>query len=252
MCSLTGDELERYDRQLGLFGEEGQLRLKRARVLVAGLGGLGSAISLYLAAAGVGNLYLVDKDVVSISDLQRQVLYGVEDLGRPKAYAAAARLQSLNPMINIYPIRADVFGREVEELEVDIYVDALDNWPARARLDELAWRRGKPLVHGGVEGFYGQATVIIPGKTPCLRAIMGWRPQAAEGRRIQVAPTTPGIIGLVEANEVLKLLLGVGETLAGRLLIYNGLRPSFEIVEVRASEETLKRCSEGAGPASGT
>ncbi|WP_440058979.1 HesA/MoeB/ThiF family protein [Thermogladius sp. 4427co] len=239
---LSSRELDFYSRHLNLIGVEGQLKLKKARVLVAGLGGLGSAVSLYLSAMGVGKLILVDREVVELSNLQRQVLYSVDDIGKPKPYAAADRLRRLNPFIDIEPVYSEISEGLLSKYDVDVYVDALDNWQARFILDKVAWSRGKPLVHGGVREYYGQVTVIIPGKTPCLRSIFPSTPKQDVQAPLQVFSTTPGTIGLIQAFEVAKLILGIGNVLANKLLIYNGLHPSFEIIEFKPDPQLISKC----------
>ncbi len=241
-AGLSDFERELYSRQLQLIGAEGQLKLKRARVLVAGLGGLGSAVSIYLAAMGVGTLILLDREVVELSNLQRQVLYNVEDLGKPKPLVAAEKLRRINPYLKVEALHTELSENALLKIDADVYVDALDNWPARFTLDKVAWAKGKPLVHGGVRGFYGQVTVIVPGVTPCLRALFQFTGETREETPLQVFPTTPGIIGLIEALETAKIILGVGSTLTNRLLIYNGLQPSFEIIEFKPDPKMLEKC----------
>lgn len=239
-AALSPEEIERYSRQIPLIGHEGQARLKASSVMVAGLGGLGSAASIYLAAAGVGRLVLVDNGVVELSNLNRQILYGVSDLGKPKPQAAAERLKEINPNVEAIPVYGSVNERLLEAYDVDVYVDAFDNWEARFVLDRVAWRKGKPLVHGGVRGFYGQVTVVKPRETPCLRSLI--RQAAREESPLPIFPTTPGIIGLIEALEALKLLLGIGKPLVNRILVYNGLEQSFQVVEFKPTPELIKMC----------
>ncbi len=241
-AGLSEFERELYSRQLKLIGEEGQLKLKKARVLVAGLGGLGSAVSIYLAAMGVGNLYILDREVVEVSNLQRQVLYSIDDLGKPKPLAAAEKLRKLNPNTNVQPIYAEASESLLSSIDVDVYVDAFDNWPARFVLDKVAWSKRKPLVHGGVRGFYGQVTVVLPGVTPCLRALFPITGETREESPLQVFPTTPGIIGLIEALETAKIILGMGNLLVNKLLVYNGLQPSFEVIEFKPDPKMFERC----------
>jgi molybdopterin/thiamine biosynthesis adenylyltransferase len=225
--------IKRYDRQLPLIGMEGQARLASSSVLVAGLGGLGSPVAYYLAAAGVGRLILLDKGLVKESNLQRQILYTVSDIGRPKAHVAAERLKRLNPLVEVEPVQAEVSGNLLDSLlpKVDVIVDGLDNWRARMIIDDAIHRYGKPFIHAGIKGFYGQLTVIIPGRTPCLRRLF---PGAREDEKpIPVFPPTAGVIGSLEANETLKILLGWNEkTLANKILIYDGLRDTIDIVKV--------------------
>ncbi|MCD6301282.1 MAG: HesA/MoeB/ThiF family protein [Staphylothermus sp.] len=240
---LTKEEIERYSRQIMVFGEEGQVKLKSSTVLVAGVGGLGSPVSYYLVAAGIGKLIIIDEGVVELSNLQRQILYTVDDIGKPKVFVAAERLRKLNPNVEIVPVHERITEELLEKYikDVDVVVDALDNWETRIILDKVCYRNNKPFVHAGVEGFYGQMTFIIPGKTPCLRCIFPIHKQG-EKRTIPIVSTTPGILGVLEANEVLKYILGMGEVLANKLLIYNGLYNMFEIIEIKT--DNCKICYE--------
>ncbi|MEM1675248.1 MAG: HesA/MoeB/ThiF family protein [Desulfurococcaceae archaeon] len=231
--SLTDEELVRYDRQIPVIGYENQVRLKNTSVLVVGLGGLGSIITTYLVASGIGRIVVVDHDTVSLSDLNRQILYDTSVLGKPKALVAREKLSKLNPNVVVETYVEEFtygFGERIIR-DVDIIVDALDNWETRFVVDKLAFKYNKPLVHGGVEGFYGQVTTLIPGKTPCLRCI--FQIVKPVKKRVNVVATTPGIIGVIEANEVLKLAIGLGELLVNKILIYNGLKNEFTIIEIR-------------------
>lgn len=216
-----------------VWGVEGQLKLKSSTALVVGLGGLGSAAALYLAHAGVGRLILVDGDAVSLSDLSRQVLYSSEDVGRLKVDAARGRLESANPGVEVecYPAELDEsLGRRLVT-RADVVVDALDNWPSRLLLNELCVELERPLVHAAAEGFWGQATTVAPGRGPCLHCIFR-RAARLPPTPTGVVATTPGVLGLVEATEAVKLLLKLGELLVGRLLLVNLLECKFEVVEV--------------------
>jgi len=233
---LSSEEFERYDRQIPVIGFENQLKLKKTSVLIVGLGGLGSSVSLYLAAAGVGRMVLVDNGVVELSNLQRQVLYNIDDIGKPKALVAREKLVKLNPNILVEAYSVDFtqeFGEKIFP-SINIVVDALDNWETRILLDKLAFKYGKPLVHAGVESFYGQLTTIIPGETACLRCLFNI--VKAPARRVNVVSTTPGILGLLEANEVIKLATGVGEVFKNKLFIYDGLRNNFTVIEIKPSD----------------
>ncbi len=240
---LSKEEFIRYDRQIPVIGLENQLKLKNSSVLIVGLGGLGSAVSYYLAASGVGKLVIIDKDVVEPGNLQRQILYTINDLGKSKAFVAKDRLLKLNPYIEIDAYNEELTYSLGEKLvkQVDVVVDALDNWETRILLDKLVYKHGKPLVHAGVEGFYGQLTVVVPGKTPCLRCIFNIKGET-RSRKVNVLATTPGVLGILEANEVIKLLTGLGEVLANKLLIYNGLTNDFTIIEFGGSD--CRICSE--------
>jgi len=232
---LSQEEMERYSRQIPVIGLEGQLKLRNTRVLVAGAGGLGSVILYYLTAAGVGRIVFIDDGLVELSNLQRQILYTMEDIGKPKVKVAYEKLSRLNPGVALEPIQATITRELLWKLvpEVDIVVDALDNWETRFMLDEAAWIYGKPLVHAGVGEYYGQLTVVIPGKTPCLRYL--FRGVASGGGRggVRVVAHVPGIMGLLEVNEVFKLILGYGSVLAGKILLFNARDTSMDIIEVK-------------------
>ncbi|MCE5282620.1 MAG: HesA/MoeB/ThiF family protein [Deltaproteobacteria bacterium] len=229
---ITEEELRRYQRQIPLFGEAGQEALKGARVLIAGAGGLGTVIALYLAAAGVGTLRIVDCDSVEESNLSRQLLHWSGDLGRPKTLSAAEKLAALNPLVRLEerPGKIDRGSIGAMAAGCDLIVDAMDNFPTRYLLNRAALERGIPLVHGAVRGFYGQATTVIPGRTPCLRCIF---PSGPPSEFFPIAGTTCGVIGSIEATEALKLLTGKGEPLAGRLFFWDGLALRADTVAVK-------------------
>ncbi|MEI7856764.1 MAG: HesA/MoeB/ThiF family protein [Methanomicrobiales archaeon] len=220
-------ELDRYKRQVMLFGEEGQERLKKAHIFVAGAGGLGSSISIYLAVAGVGTITIVDMDVVDQTNLNRQILHFDRDVGRKKTASAEEKLQALNPDITINAIDVRIEESNAANLigRADGIVDAMDNYPTRYLLNDVAIAKEIPLFHGGIRGFYGQATTIIPGTTPCLKCIF---PKAPPKEVFPVVGVTPGIIGTIQANEVIKYLTGSGRLLTGRLFIWDGMEAHAE------------------------
>ena len=223
----------RYERQTLMIGEEGQERLRSSRALVVGVGGLGSPVAYYLVAAGVGRVHLVDPGYLEASNLNRQVLYTTQDIGRPKVVAAAEKLSKLNPEVEVVPHTIGVESPEFEGLvrEADVIVDCLDNWAAREVLNKLAVRHRKPLVHAGVAGWYGQATTVIPGKTACLACVY---PKGMKSETpIPVIGPTPGVLGAVEAAEAIRVLLGLEPGLAGKLLIMDLAAGAFEVVKVR-------------------
>jgi molybdopterin/thiamine biosynthesis adenylyltransferase len=225
---------ERYDRQLRLWGREVQERLRSSTVLVVGVGGLGTVAYLYLALAGIGRLILVDSETVEPTNLNRQILYRDEDVGKPKALVAAERLKQANPDVTVeaYTSRMDENLAEKLVGKADVVVDGLDNWPSRMMLDRVCWKLGKPLVHAGIYGMYGQATTVVPGKTPCLRCIF---PSVRDTQRpFPVVGFTPGILGLIEAAEAVKLITGYGRTLAGRLLVVDLYSMEFSLLELKA------------------
>jgi adenylyltransferase/sulfurtransferase len=228
---LSERELERYKRQILLFGEEGQEQLKRAHIFVAGAGGLGSPVSLYLAVAGIGAITLVDNDVVELTNLNRQILHYDRDIGRKKTVSAEEKLREINPDITVKVIDITIDETDVDRLvgRADGIVDAMDNYPTRYLLNETAVRKKIPFFHGAVQGLYGQATTIIPGLTPCLTCIF---PTAPPKEVFPVVGVTPGLIGMVQATEVLKYLLHDGRLLTNRLLIWDGLESHAEEIAV--------------------
>ncbi|MDW5550116.1 HesA/MoeB/ThiF family protein [Methanosarcina sp.] len=224
-------EREKYSRQILLFGEEGQEKLKNAKVLVAGAGGLGSPVSTYLAIAGIGKIILADFDSVDPSNLNRQFLHHQKDIGRLKVESAKEKLLSMNPDIEVETIAEMLTESNLEALvpECDVIVDALDNLETRHMLNRLAIKRRIPLIHGAVTGYDGQVTTIVPGKTPCFYCIF---PRISKKEIFPVLGATPGIIGSIQANEVIKFLTGQGKLLEGRLLFWNGLSGSFSEISL--------------------
>jgi molybdopterin/thiamine biosynthesis adenylyltransferase/rhodanese-related sulfurtransferase len=217
---------------------EGQKRLKAGRVLLIGAGGLGSPLGLYLAAAGVGRIGLVDFDVVDFSNLQRQVLHGTPDVGRPKLQSAKDRLQAINPevQIDLYETRLTSANALVLFEPYDIIIDGTDNFPTRYLVNDACVLLKKPNVYGSIFRFDGQASVFYPPQGPCYRCLYpeppppGEVPSCAEGGVLGILP---GLIGCIQATEAIKLLLGKGSTLVGRLLLYDALQMSFQEFKVR-------------------
>jgi adenylyltransferase/sulfurtransferase len=226
---LTKDELKRYERQISIFGEDGQEKLKKAKVFIAGAGGLGSSISTYLTVAGIGKLRMVDNDIVALENLNRQVLHWDNDIGKKKLESAAAKLKRMNPNVEVEVISETINKGNIDELvgDFDMIVDAMDNFAARYVLNKAALVKKIPLFHGAVHGFYGQATTIIPGKTACLRCIF---PEAPPPTIPPVVGVTPGVIGCIQATEVIKYILGIGSLLENRLLMWDGLKAEMDEV----------------------
>jgi adenylyltransferase/sulfurtransferase len=226
-------ERERYKRQMALFGEEGQERLKRAHIAIAGAGGLGSPVAIYLAVAGIGTLTIVDNDMVEVSNLNRQILHSDRDLGKRKTASAEGKLRDLNPDISVRVIDTTIDATNAASLigSADGIVDALDNFPTRYVLNDVAIMKNVPLFHGAVRGFYGQASTIIPHTSACLRCIF---PKAPPKETVPVIGVTAGFIGMVQATEVIKFLTNRGELLTNRLLIWDGM-------QARAEEIAIKR-----------
>ncbi|MCK8519743.1 HesA/MoeB/ThiF family protein [Methanoculleus sp. 7T] len=241
---LTERELERYRRQIALFGEEAQERLASARTVVAGAGGLGCPVALYLAAAGVGEIRLIDGDVVDRTNLNRQVLHGDRDVGRAKVESAAEKLRAQNPEITVIATYAAVDEENAAALAdgADLIIDATDNFPVRYALNRAALRLGVPLIHGAVRGFDGQATTIIPGRTACLECTFPVAPP--EEGVIPVVGTTPGIIGLVQANEAIKYITGIGDLLTNRLLVWDGRAAAMATLPLERQED-CRACGKG-------
>lgn len=228
---LSKRELERYKRQILLFGEEGQERLKRSHIFIAGAGGLGSPVSIYLAVAGVGEITIVDMDTVDQTNLNRQILHTDRDVGKKKTVSAHAKLRELNPDITVNAIDTTISADNVHDLvgRADGIVDALDNYPIRYLLNRVALEKKVPFFHGGIRGFYGQVTTIVPGETPCLECIF---PKAPPKEVFPVVGATPGVIGTVQATEVIKYLTKQGDLLAGRLFIWDGLAAKAEEIVI--------------------
>jgi adenylyltransferase/sulfurtransferase len=241
---LSKDEIQRYSRHLIMpeVGMEGQLKLKRARVLAIGTGGLGAPLGLYLAAAGVGHLGLVDFDVVDNSNLQRQVTFTTQDVGKPKSAAAKARLSALNPAIEIVAYETRLTSENALELfrDFDIIVDGTDNFPTRFLVNDACVILGKPNVYGSIFRFEGQATVFGYPGGPCYRCLYpeppppGLVPSCAEGGVLGVLP---GIVGSIQAMETIKLILGTGEPLVGRLLLFDALAMRFRELKLKRNPE---------------
>ncbi len=237
---LSKEEVLRYSRHLIMpeVGLEGQLKLKRARVLLIGTGGLGAPLGLYLAAAGVGHLGLVDFDVVDFSNLQRQVTFSTGDVGKHKTAAAKARLSGLNPTIQIETFETRLTSENALELfrDFDIIVDGTDNFPTRFLVNDACLLLGKPNVYGSIFRFEGQATVFGYPGGPCYRCLYpeppppGLVPSCAEGGVLGVLP---GIVGSIQAMETIKLILGTGEPLVGRLLLFDALGMRFRELKLR-------------------
>ena len=241
---LSKEEIQRYSRHLIMpeVGLEGQLKLKRARVLMIGTGGLGAPLGLYLAAAGVGHLGLVDFDVVDSSNLQRQVTFTTQDVGKPKSEAAKARLSALNPSIEIEAYETRLTSDNALELfrDYDIIVDGTDNFPTRFLVNDACILLGKPNVYGSIFRFEGQATVFGYPDGPCYRCLYpeppppGLVPSCAEGGVLGVLP---GIVGSIQAMETIKLILGAGDPLVGRLLLFDALAMRFRELKLKKNPD---------------
>lgn len=242
--TLTKKEMERYNRHLIMpeVGLEGQLKLKQAKVLCVGTGGLGAPLGLYLAAAGVGTIGLVDFDKVDDSNLQRQVLFSTQDVGKLKVEAAADRLRGLNPEIQIDTFDAHLSSENALDIlkDYDIVVDGTDNFPTRYLVNDACVLLKKPNVYGSIFRFEGQATILGFPEGPCYRCLYpeppppGLVPSCAEGGVLGVLP---GIVGCIQAVETLKLIIGKGESLVGRLLLFDALAMRFRELKLRKNPD---------------
>ncbi len=239
--SLSPAQRSRYSRHLLIpeIGEEGQLKLLESRALLIGAGGLGSPAALYLAAAGVGTIGIVDADVVDETNLQRQIVHSLERLGTPKVDSARATIEALNPDVQVKAFRERLTSENIERIldeGWDVIVDGADNFPTRYLVNDASVWHGVPVVHGSIFRFEGQVTVFQPGDGPCYRCLFPQppppelAPSCAEGGVLGVLP---GVIGSIQANEALKLLLGIGDPLVGRLLLYDALDGVFTEVSLR-------------------
>ena len=241
---LTTDDLSRYSRHLILpeVGMEGQRKLKAARVLCVGTGGLGSPLALYLAAAGIGTLGLVDFDVVDASNLQRQIIHSTKDIGRKKLDSAAEKLIALNPALNV--VKHDTMLSSANAMEIlkdyDIVADGTDNFPTRYLVNDACVLLGKPNAYGSIFRFEGQASVFATRQGPCYRCLYpeppppGLVPSCAEGGVLGILP---GLVGVIQTTEVIKLILGKGSPLIGRLLLVDALSMRFRELKLRKNPE---------------
>lgn len=229
---INEEELNRYIRQFSLIGREGQDKLKRAKILIAGAGGLGSPIATYLALAGIGRIVVVDDDIVSVSNLNRQTLHWSSDVGREKITSAQEKIRAMNPYVEVETISCKIEEDNVTGIvgDADLIVDALDNFPARYFLNSVAVKRHIPFFHGAVRGFHGQVMTVIPHQTACLRCVF---PQTPPAEISPVIGVTPGVIGSIQATEVIKYLTGKGELLTNRLLLWDGLSGKMNFLQVK-------------------
>jgi adenylyltransferase/sulfurtransferase len=245
---LTAKELERYDRQIMIygFGKEGQEKLKKAKAFIAGAGGLGSPVTIYLAAAGIGTIRIADHDRVELSNLNRQVLHWEENIGRRKVDSAAAKLGKFNTGIKIETISDTITEANVLQLvaDSDLIVDAMDNLPTRYLLNRAAIKKGIPFFHGAVYGFEGRAMTVIPGKSACLNCL--YHGATVPKEKFPVIGVTPAVIGCIQATEVIKYLVGQGELLTNRLLNYDALRMKFTEFKIN-KDPNCEHCGNTSG-----
>jgi molybdopterin/thiamine biosynthesis adenylyltransferase/rhodanese-related sulfurtransferase len=247
--SFTPEQAQRYSRHLLIpeVGEAGQHTLLKSKVLLIGAGGLGSPAGYYLAAAGVGTLGIVDSDVVDLTNLQRQILHSTERIGEPKALSAKQTLEALNPDVTVIPYQERLTSENIDRIiaDYDVIVDGADNFPTRYLLNDASVKWNKPVVHGSIYRFEGQLTVFDPrtrhaseerAQGPCYRCLFPTPPPpelAPSCAEAGVLGVLPGVIGSLQANEAIKLLLGIGEPLVGRYLLFDALDTSFREVKLR-------------------
>lgn len=246
---LSDNELKRYQRQIILFGKECQIKLKKAKVAVVGVGGLGSPIAFYLTAMGFGFIKLIDFDKVSLSNLNRQILHWTTDIGKVKVLSALEKLKKLNPEVEIIPIKERLTKENAEQLlsDVDICFDALDNWESKLLLNEICVKLNKILIHAGVRGMYGQMLVIIPGKTPCLQCLInGEKIKTAE--KLPILGVTPAILGTLQVLEATKIITGYGKPQVGNLIVFDGFSTELELIHVK-KDPNCPICSKMQGQA---
>lgn len=244
---LSKEQSQRYARQIALpeIGAAGQKRLLAGRVLLIGVGGLGSPAGYYLAAAGIGTLGLVDGDTLELSNLQRQIAHTTADLGRPKVESAARALAALNPdvRINKHNLRLSAENAPGLFKEYDFIIDATDNFESKFLIAGICHAAGKPYSHAGILKFIGQTLTVIPGKTACLRCVFGELPPGNKEPPQGPLGAVPGVIGTIQATEAIKYLLGLGELLTNRLLTYDALRLQFRCVRINRNPACPQCCA---------
>src|SRR5271169_563304 len=225
---LSADEIKRYARQMMMdgWGEDTQKKLKGSTIFIAGAGGLGSPVSIYLAVAGVGNIRICDFDSPDLTNLNRQILHNHGRIGMNKAFSAKQTLEELNPHINVTAFTEKILPESVDDLigDAEIIVDCMDNFPTRFLLNESAIRKRIPLVFGSIWGMEGQLSFLSPPETPCLKCMF---PEAPPAEVFPVVGATPGIIGSLQALEAIKYLTGIGKNLKGRILVWDGKNMEF-------------------------
>lgn len=237
---FTEEQIERYSRHILLpeIGGKGQQKICNAKVFIVGAGGLGSPIAMYLAAAGIGALGIIDGDAVDLSNLHRQIIHHTPDLNKPKVYSAKEKIEALNPDVQVITYQERLVAKNALDIlrDYDLIIDGTDNFPAKFLINDAAILTGKPLVHGGILRFDGQVMTILPKQTTCYRCIFknppppGLIPSCQEAG---VLGALAGVIGTIQATEALKLILGVGNLLTDRLLTYEALTTSFREVKLQ-------------------
>jgi len=231
MAVLSKEQKERYQRQIAVVGEDGQDKIGRTRLLIAGAGGLGSTAALFAAMTGFGTIRIIDPDRIEETNLNRQLLYREADIGRPKADTAAKALLAMNSSIDVEPVMAAIGTAPARDLirGIDVIIDGLDNYPARFLLADAAWKCGVPFIHGAVEGFYGQVCTIIPKTSSCLRCIV---PNPPPVRETPIIGVTTGIIGCIQVTEAIKLATGTGLPINDHLWLWDGIRQKSDRLKI--------------------
>ena len=241
--TLANDQLERYTRNIILkeVGPQGQMKLLNSKVLIIGTGGLGSPAAMYLAASGVGTIGLVDPDVVDLSNLQRQIIHSTKDVGRPKVMSGKETINNLNPDVEVVTYEEWVSTANITDIikdrNYDFVIEATDNFLAKFLINDACVLLKKPFSHAGISQFQGQTLTYVPGKGPCYRCVFLNPPPlrtSPEGAEKGVFGVLPGVMGTIQATEAIKYLLGIGELLTGKLLVYNALDMEFRKVEIAA------------------
>lgn len=253
---LTEEQVQRYQRNILLkgFGPEGQQKLFQAGVLLVGSGGLGSPAAFYLTAAGLGRIGIIDNDQVSLSNLQRQILHATTDLGRYKVDSAADKLKALNPDLRLETHQVRFTGDIAGELikKYDFVIDCTDNFQSRYIINQNCVRLNIPFVYGGVLAWAGQAMTVVPGQGPCFKCLFPAEPPPGTPTtsELGVLGTVPGIIGVIQAAEAIRFILGLGKLLVGRMLVYNALEAGFYEIPV-GRDSSCQVCGREARPTNG-
>jgi len=241
--TLANEQLERYSRNIILkeVGAKGQMKLLNSKVLIVGTGGLGSPAAMYLAAAGLGTIGLVDPDVVELSNLQRQIIHSNKDVGRAKVRSGKETINNLNPDVEVITYEEWVSSANMTDIikdrDYDFVIDATDNFPAKFLINDTCVLLQKPFSHAGVSQLYGQTMTYVPGKGPCYRCVFLNPPQAKNSltcKEVGVLGVIPGVMGTIQATEAIKYILGIGELLTGKLLVFDALDMEFRKVEIAA------------------
>jgi adenylyltransferase/sulfurtransferase len=238
--SFTEEQITRYSRHILLpeVGGKGQRKIANARILIVGAGGLGSPAAFYLAAAGIGTIGIIDSDLVDLSNLQRQVIHHTPDLGRPKVASAKEKIAALNPDVNVVTYEDRLASRNALEIlrQYDVVLDGVDNFPTKFLINDACFFADKPLIHGGILRFDGRVMTIVPKKSACYRCVFKTPPPAglvASCQEAGVIGVLAGVIGTIQATEVLKLVLGIGQPLTNRMLDFDARRTHFREIKTR-------------------